>query len=231
MGRQPLIKICGVRDAETAAVAARCGADLVGLVFAPRSVRFLEESEAAAVIAALPPSVQPVGLFVDPDRDPDAVTELIERLGLPAVQLHGRAGRTARRLGPVEVWRAVPFELDRFEADVTEAEQWRAEGVAVRGLIVDTPDVTGIGGGTGRRLDAEALREILDHRPLTMPFLLAGGLNPRNVVGAIERVRPAGVDVSSGVESTRGVKDPDRIAEFCAAVRSISRDSDGPSAA
>ncbi|MDX1565435.1 MAG: hypothetical protein R3236_08525, partial [Phycisphaeraceae bacterium] len=122
MSDRLLIKICGVRDAETATAAARCGADRVGLVFVPKSVRFLEESEAPSVIAALPPSVKPVGLFVNPDDRLEEVGALVERLGLRAVQLHGRAGRTARRLESLELWRAVPFVPDRFEADVAEVE-------------------------------------------------------------------------------------------------------------
>ncbi len=219
MSDPPILKICGVRTVEAASAAAAGGADWVGLVFVPKSVRCVEASEAKAVLDALPESVGGVGLFMHPDDHLSQVCRQVERLGLTTVQLHGRAEQTARQLKGVGVWRAAAFDPTTFETSLAEARQWVDAGVAVRGLVVDTPDEKGIGGGTGKPFDWSALRQFLDRHPMPMPWLLAGGLNPENVAEALATVRPSGVDVSSGVESEPGRKDPDRIAAFCAAVR------------
>jgi phosphoribosylanthranilate isomerase len=220
MSERMTIKICGVRTTDIALAAVEAGADYVGLVFAPRSVRCIDEAAASQVISAMDGAATAVGLFVDPDDQLDDVMALVQRLSLPAVQLHGRADRIVDRLSGVHVFRAVAFS-DTWSQQMDEVDAWRERGVALAGLIVDTPDPSGVGGGTGQTLAWEPLSKALRDQPISGPVWLAGGLTPDNVVQAIAVVRPDGVDVSSGVESDRGVKDPLKIEAFCAAARSI----------
>jgi phosphoribosylanthranilate isomerase len=200
------IKICGVRDVETALIAAECGADAVGLVFAPSSVRRIDPGWAWEIACALPPFVAKVGLFVDAGAS--RYHEVMERCPCDYGQLHGSESvGEVRECGP-RVIKAVLFDAATIEA---EFEKWN--GVAeVEALLVD-----GGAGGEGRALDWAALarvREACEH-----PIILAGGLTAENVGEAIRVVRPWAVDVSSGVESSRGVKDAALIEAFCEAVR------------
>lgn len=204
------IKICGVRDPETALIAAECGADAVGLVFAEGSPRRVTPDEAWAVASVLPPFVMTVGLFVD--ADPSAIIEVGERCPFDYVQLHGSESESDARECGCRIIKAIRFEAATIEADFA---RWN-EVDEVRALLID-----GGAGGEGRTLDWEALarvKELCAH-----PIILAGGLKPENVAEAIRIVRPWGVDVSSGVERARGKKDPRLIAAFCEAVRAADR--------
>lgn len=215
------IKICGVRTPEVALAAARAGADWVGLVFVDRSPRQVTVAEARAVVRALPATVDPVGLFVDAPAE--RVREVAAAVGLRTVQLHGdETPEQVASLEGLRVLKAVAFNGG------ANLEWWR--GVAnVVGLLVDTPpvDAGALPGGSGRAFDWAALArwraQAGDDLP---PMFLAGGLTPANVAEAIATVRPYGVDVSSGVESARGVKDAALIEAFCAAVREADRMGD-----
>ena len=219
MTSSPRIKICGIRDPATARTAAEAGADAVGLVFAERSPRYLRFEEAAEVVAALPPFVEPVALYADVDLD--FVAEIVADLSTCTVQIHGDyAPDDLRTLEGLRVIRALPFRDDSAEDELRRwDEAYRGGEVPnLAGLLVDTPDPAKHG-GTGRAFDWAALRRTLDRVEPRVPIILAGGLNPENVGEAIRTVRPWAVDVSSGVEASRGVKDPQRIADFCRAVR------------
>jgi phosphoribosylanthranilate isomerase len=198
-GRPVRAKICGVTRVEDALLAARLGADAIGLNLWPRSKRCVSLDVAREIARALPPLVVPVGVFVNPSRA--EILAAVEGARLGAVQLHGdEAPRDARDL-PVPVWKAL-----RLAAPLPLA--WLDEWEGVQGFVLDAPD-PGYG-GSGRTCDWGVAREAAAR----VPCLLAGGLTPENVADAIRAVRPWGVDVASGVEASPGVKDPGKLAAF-----------------
>jgi phosphoribosylanthranilate isomerase len=210
------IKICGVRDVATARAAVEAGADAVGLVFVDGSPRQVTVEQAKQIVASLPAFVQAVGLFADAPAK--VIHETCDATGLHCVQLHGRERpELLRELRGLSVIKALPFEAASF-AEVFEP--WRAAAEQLAGIIWDTPP-RGPGdlrGGSGHTLDWAALSVAL--RGVESPVsILAGGLTPENVGQAIAVVQPFAVDVSSGVESSRGVKDAGKIRAFCEAVR------------
>lgn len=197
------VKVCGLGTADDVRVAVEAGADAVGFVIYPPSPRHLEPEAARELVAQVPPSVRSV-VVVAEHTAADAA-RITREIGADVLQLHGRYTAddfavAARE--PIRLWRATSLAHDpdlrvgRYGEDV---------------LLLDSPRA-----GSGETWDAEAL----DHRP-DGNWLLAGGLDPDNVGTAVRRVRPWGVDVSSGVESARGVKDHARIAAFVAAARSL----------
>ncbi|MEM6392578.1 MAG: phosphoribosylanthranilate isomerase [Planctomycetota bacterium] len=215
------IKICGLKDSASIDAAVFAGVDAVGLVFVAASPRAVDPERAAGLVSRLPAMVEPVGLFVD--EPVEAVAGLIERVGLRTVQLHGREGPGyVRRLKAgrpgLKVIKALSFEADEVGPTL---EVWRGEHQLVDALLWDAPPSGGLTGGTGHTLDWAALAALRDTGRLEglPPMILAGGLTPENVGDAVFRLRPYAVDVSSGVESERGVKDSEKIAAFCAAVR------------
>lgn len=227
MDQRVRIKICGVRTPEIAELAAAAGADAIGLVFAPRSPRCVSVEEAARVAAAIPAYMHRVGVLANPD-DRGVAEGGPERelagLGLSAFQLHGRAQHTLPRLRPMRVLRAFAFEPETIAHRLMAYAQLAGEMDHLAGLVLDAPDPSQIGGGTGRSFDWRALREALNEARPPGRIILAGGLTPENVSEAIRIVRPWAVDVSSGVESRRGIKEPGRIRAFCQAVQDCDRD-------
>lgn len=205
------IKICGLRTVDDALAAVDAGADAVGLVFVEASPRHVDLETAAAIVAALTPFVERVGLFVD--AAPDVVRRTAETFGLTTIQLHGNETRdTFRALYGYRLIKAIAFGVS--DPDDLSSLMHEPELSAV---LIDAPPRDGLTGGTGESLDWTALARFQPRD--TKPLILAGGLTPDNVGEAIRIVRPFAVDVSSGVESSRGVKDPGMIADFCAAVR------------
>lgn len=199
-----LIKICGITRAEDARVAVAAGAQAIGLIFWSKSPRFIDPYRARRIVATLPPFITPVGVFVDQPIDyVNAVASLV-RLG--AVQLHGDEDTEYAAAVSAPVIKALPLGH-------AEVHAW-PERVTI---LLDAPDPQRRG-GTGTAIDWTAAAAISARRPV----LLAGGLTPDNVAAAIARVRPFGVDVSSGVERAPGVKDHDRIKSFCEAVHATS---------
>ncbi|MBX0327281.1 phosphoribosylanthranilate isomerase [Oscillochloris sp. ZM17-4] len=204
-----IIKICGLRTAEHAIVAADAGADMIGLVFAP-SRRQVSVEQAVAIVAALrripPPHPKIVGLFVN--TPPAAVNATADAVGLDLVQLSGDES-LADAAG---VSRPI---LKSIRMDGSEREAaWVGAGVR---LLVDA-HVAGAYGGTGARADWAAAAELSRRAPI----MLAGGLDPASVAAAIAQVRPWGVDVSSGVEED-GDKSAAKIRAFIAAARGAAR--------
>ncbi len=219
-GVGPRVKICGMGRAEDVRAAADAGAAYVGLVLA-ESPRRLEPSDAAALArTAREAGVTPVGVVVD--REAGEVASLAERVGLAVVQLHGRESPEAcagLREDGREVWKAVrPRSREELEA---AADRY---GGAVDALLVEgwSPERAG---GTGTSFPHAWLEEAEVRRAVGR-LVLAGGLDPATVGEAVRRVGPDVVDVSSGVETSPGRKDPGRIRAFVAAVRSAG----GPSA-
>ncbi|MFN9993833.1 MAG: phosphoribosylanthranilate isomerase [Phycisphaerales bacterium] len=201
------IKICGITDEDTLAVAIEAGADAVGFVFVKDSPRYIDPSDADALISLLPPWVSAVGVFRDPDVD--EFCDIEEACPFLAMnQLHGDEDvRTVKSCGP-DVLKAIAFDPHTFS---TELDRWAVVD-EVAAILVD-----GVRAGSGEPIDWNALSPFLDTAP--RPIMLAGGLTPDNVAQAIGIVRPYAVDVSSGVERERGVKDPELIEAFCRAVR------------
>lgn len=199
------VKICGITRPEDAAAAAEAGADAMGLVFA-ESPRRVTLEQARAILAALPPFVTPVALFVN--ETAEQIRETCQALGVRTVQLHGdEPPEFARQLAGLCVIKA--FRIGG-EADLAPL----AAGYPALAYLLDSK-VAGRRGGTGVTLDwTLAARAASLGR-----IILAGGLTPDNVADAVRRVRPYGVDVSSGVECEPGRKDPAKVQAFVAAAR------------
>jgi phosphoribosylanthranilate isomerase len=200
------VKICGLTRAIDAQAAARAGADALGVILAPGHRRSLTLDEAADVLEAAPLGVERVGVFVDATLAD--VVDAVERLGLTEVQLHGAEDPAFCAAVPVRV---VKTFLVGEGFDPTLVEPYRG---VVEAVLLDTL-VAGASGGTGRTFDWAVARDV----PAVAPVYLAGGLTPESVGEAVQAVHPAGVDVSSGVEGSPGVKDARKMEEFVAAVR------------
>jgi phosphoribosylanthranilate isomerase len=209
----PGIKICGLTTPETVDAALRAGASHIGLVFFARSPRNVEIGLAARLAAQARGAAKVVGLFVDPPRDLlDAVRAQVT---LDVIQLHGaETPAVAARIGMhhgLEVWKAVPV---RRGEDLAMARKYVG---SVARVLYDAKAPTGDGlpGGNGLRFDWNLLAGYRH----ALPWVLAGGLDPRNVGEAVRVTGADLLDVSSGVESAPGVKDVDLIAAFCQAAR------------
>jgi phosphoribosylanthranilate isomerase len=196
-----LVKICGITRLEDAEAAVALGAGAIGFIFWPQSPRAIDPERARAIAAALPPFVTTIGVFVD--QAPALVNDVAARVGLGAVQLHG----DERVDVLVQIERPVvkAFAMGGSE----EPDAWPAR---VR-LLIDAHDPDRRG-GTGKTVDWGRAAAIAARRPV----LLAGGLNAANVGDAIRTVRPFGIDVSSGVELSPGVKDHARLRALFEAV-------------
>lgn len=204
------IKICGIREVAHAQVAAEAGADAIGLVFHPPSPRFVELSAAAAISRQLPPYVMAVGLFVDASEA--RIRETLAHVSLDLLQFQGDEPPEFCALFGKPFVRAVRM------AAGTDLVEYAGRFSRAKALLLDA-HVPGEPGGTGRSFDwAEIPRD------LPIPFILSGGLTAANVGRAVREVQPWAVDVSSGVEASRGVKDPARIVEF---IRSVQREDAG----
>lgn len=203
------IKICGLTRPDEAVCAAQAGADWLGLNFHPDSPRRIDEGTAAAIIAALPATSQAVGLFVN--SPPREVAGIAARLGLQIVQLHGdEPPEHLLELAQFQIIRA--FRLADLDSVVQmEAYLERADrlGRLPDAVLVDAY-AGALRGGTGQTIALD----VLNHLPRLSRLILAGGLTPENVAERVARVRPWMVDVSSGVESSPGRKDPQRVASF-----------------
>jgi phosphoribosylanthranilate isomerase len=199
------IKICGITRVEDARAAIAAGADAIGLVFYGPSARVVSIEQARAIVAAVPPFVSVVGLFVD--ESAETIRGVLNRVNLSLLQFHGSETPDQCRLYERPYLKAIHM---RDDVDLRNEEARFADAA---GLLLDafTQDRFG---GSGRTFDWSRVPA-----QRTKPIVLAGGLTPENVGEAIRRVRPAAVDVTSGVEAAKGVKDPAKIAAFVAAVR------------
>jgi phosphoribosylanthranilate isomerase len=190
-------------------MAADAGADAIGLVFYPPSPRAVEVDRAAAIVAALPPFVTPVALFVDPQ--PREVERVLAACPVALLQFHGDEPPSLCRAFGLPYVKAIRV---RPQVDLL---QWLAPYDDAAGWLFDAFH-EGVHGGTGRAFDWDLMP-----RTAARPLVLSGGLDPENVAAAVRRVRPWAVDVSSGVEAAKGVKDAARVARFIAGVRHADR--------
>ena len=201
------VKICGITHPREALAAARAGADAIGLVFHGPSPRAVSTAQAAEIVAALPAFVTTVGLFVDADAD--RIRHVLDCVPLDLLQMHGHENAALCRGFHRPYIKALHVGGG---ADV--AAQARGYPDAA-GILLDRYDKKHAGGG-GRTFSWA------DVPAIAQPLILAGGLNSANVAQAVAQVRPWALDVSSGVEKVRGVKDADMIADFVRAARAAT---------
>ena len=202
------VKICGITRNEDALACARMGADAIGLVFYPPSPRFITAPRAAEISRILPPFVTTVGLFVNPAVE--QVEEVLRETRLDLLQFHGDETPEFCASFGVPWLKAI-----RVKAGV-DLVQYALRYREAKGLLLDAY-VEGTPGGTGLSFDWSLIPA-----ELPLPIILSGGLAPANVAAAIRQVKPWAVDVSSGVEMAKGIKDGAKIAAFMEGVRSAS---------
>ncbi len=199
------VKICGITRIEDALAAARCGAHAVGLVFYRPSPRYVDPDRAGRIIHALPPFVTAVGLFVDAPAQ--EVRAVLAQAPISLLQFHGAESSAFCRQFGLPYIKAV-----RVRAGVNLL-QYAQDYYDAKALLLDA-FVDGAHGGTGATFDWSLVRD-----RLPLPIILSGGLTADNVAKAIRAVHPWAVDVSSGVEAEKGIKDPAKIAVFISGVR------------
>lgn len=210
------VKICGITTVEDALAVAEAGADAVGLNFYPASARWIDELTAAEIVAALPPGVCKIGLFVN--AGPAEICAVHDRLGLDMIQLHGdEPPEFLPQLGSRPIVRAFRCGEDGPQPALRYLDRCAQLGRAPEAVLMDAFR-PGHYGGTGATINWLTL---VDHHLHTSmpPLILAGGLRPETVAEAISVVHPAAVDTASGVEFSPGHKDPRKVAAFVAAAR------------
>jgi phosphoribosylanthranilate isomerase len=201
------IKICGITRREDALAAAHGGADAIGLVFYEHSPRHVSIKLAAQLAAVLPPFVSVVGLFVN--VEPTFVREVLVNVPLDLLQFHGDESPEYCAQFNKPYLKAI-----RVKAGV-DLLQCAARFHTAKGLLLDA-HVEGIVGGTGATFDWALIP-----KQLPLPVILSGGLDAKNVAVAMKQVRPYAVDISSGVEASKGIKDAAKIAAFINEVKNI----------
>lgn len=200
------IKICGITRVEDGRCAGALGADAIGLVFYPQSPRWVEPNQARAIVDALPAFVTVVGLFVD--AKPDFIRRVLSEVRIDALQFHGQEDPgTCAGFG-------LPYIKAVAMKPGVDLVAYRKRYAAARALLLDTFAVA-MPGGTGKVFDWTLIPASCRER-----VILAGGLTPENVAEAVSQVRPSAVDVSGGVESSKGQKDHSKLVAF---VRSVHR--------
>ena len=201
------VKICGITSVADGLVAAEAGADMIGLMFYEQSPRYITLAQAAEISRALPPFMMRVGVFVNPTEE--LVMRAIAECGLSLLQFHGDE--------PSEF--CTQFGLMNMKAirvkDAESIEQ--LANYQTDAFLLDAHAKSGLG-GTGEKFNWDLA---IEAQQFGKPIFLAGGLTPENVAEAIRQVRPYAVDVSSGVESAPGKKDPAKVAAFITAAKSV----------
>jgi phosphoribosylanthranilate isomerase len=198
------VKICGVTRPEDARLAAELGASAIGMVLWPDSPRYVDPAKAREIVASLPPFVTAVGVFVNQQDDAE---RLAREIGLTVVQFHGDEPPGSYRASPIRVIKAVTVR------DASAREE-AAMVPASATVLLDAHDRVKRG-GTGRIVDWSIAGMIARERPV----ILSGGLTAENVADAVAAVRPYAIDVSSGVESAAGRKDPAKLRALFAELR------------
>jgi len=215
MTQRTRIKICGITRSDDLQAAVTAGADAIGLVFYPQSPRYVTAEQAASLLSALPPFVSSVGLFVN--ATVEEVVATVRAAPVSLLQFHGDESMqqccAAAEAVNRPFLRAVRMKPDMTGADLLEYEHsYRASSKLFAGILLDA-FVEGYGGG-GKVFDWSLIPKELAPR-----VVLSGGLSVQNATEAVLQVRPHAVDVSSGVEQAKGIKDPAKIRDFVAAVR------------
>jgi len=198
------VKICGITRIEDALAAVNAGADAIGLVFYAQSPRCVTIEQAQKIVAAIPPFVSVVGLFINASKA--EIETVLSKVRLDILQFHGDETSSECEQIKLPYYKAI-----RVKAD-TNLLQCAVEFNSAKALLLDAHSESAFG-GTGQTFDWNLIP-----KSLTKPVILAGGLTAENVGSAIKRVQPYAVDVSGGVEKSKGVKDAAKIAAFMQAV-------------
>jgi phosphoribosylanthranilate isomerase len=205
------VKICGITNLADAQVAVEAGADAIGFILYEKSPRFVSLKTAAAISKQLPPFVMHVGVFVDAEAD--FVLRAISEAGLTMLQFHGdEPPDFCTQFGLISM---KAFRI-RDEKSLEKIPNYQTDA-----YLLDAFSSTALG-GTGEKFNWELA---IEAQKFGKPIFLAGGLTPENVAEAVKKVRPFGVDVSSGVEISRGKKDHTKVKKFIEAVRSQRADA------
>ncbi len=202
------VKICGITRAQDAADVAALGGDAIGLVFFPESPRAVTAAQAAEIVTGVPVFVTVVGLFVN--AAPAKIHAVLKKVRIDVLQFHGDESPEECRAYGRPYIKAIAMRKNR---DVHAYARGYADAV---GLLLDSYSEGSPGGGTGRVFDWSQVPANLGR-----PLILAGGLTPENIAEAIRQTRPYAVDVSGGVESTKGIKNAAKIAAFIRGVNSV----------
>jgi len=215
------IKICATTNLDDALASLAAGANALGFILTPSS-RQIAPAAAAKIIAALPPSVEKIGVVVN--ESPDALVKLANDLGLTGLQFHGdeppaQLPEFRRALGLRKIIKTL--QARELLADPALLEAYLAVGHAYDGILLDSGSPAARG-GTGQTFDWSAALHIVERIKQHKPVVIAGGLTPSNVADAIHFFDPCGVDVVSGVELSTGRKDPAKLRAFIAAARAAS---------
>jgi phosphoribosylanthranilate isomerase len=217
------IKICGITNLEDAQIAVEAGADALGFVFYEKSPRKVSPTAVRDIVAESPVSIDKVGVFVDAPAE--EMIDIVRRARLSSVQIHALQGlnlddivRLKEGCAGSKVIYARPGK-DLVDGGFFISEQARN---LLYALMFDSSSADRPG-GTGKRFDWENARPLVQAVSLTVPVIVAGGLNPDNIKEAIRLFQPYGVDVSSGVEAKPGKKDPGKVRAFIQAVREADK--------
>jgi phosphoribosylanthranilate isomerase len=201
------IKICGITREQDMHAVVNSGADAFGLVFYEKSPRHVGLQQAAQILRAVPPFITVVGLFVNPAAE--YVREVLEKVSLDVLQFHGEETPEFCAQFGKPYLKAVRVKVG------VDLIQYAARYAGAQGLLLDAY-IEGTHGGTGESFDWELIPQ-----DLPLPVILSGGLNAGNVAAAVKQVKPYAVDVSSGVEAAKGIKDVAKIAAFIKEVKNI----------
>jgi phosphoribosylanthranilate isomerase len=207
-----IVKVCGVRSADVAEAAIDAGADWLGLVLVPGSPRHVDDDAARAVLDAVRGRADLVGVMVDATAE--ECESAAQRYRLAAVQVHGQLSPAVAAITSVTVIRAINVT----DPHAAFTDDWWPDGLVL--LDAAPTEATALPGGTGQQVDDGVASAVARHRRM----ILAGGLSAANVGQAIAAVRPYGVDASSGLETSPGVKDPGRVRAYVVAARAASED-------
>ena len=199
------VKICGITNTEDANASIISGADAIGFVFVEQSPRFLSNEKAIEIVESLASVISIVGLFVNSSQK--HIKHVIENVPIDYLQFHGDESETECSLYNIPYIKSVPMK------DNVDLLDYIDSYTSAEAFLLDS-HTSGKLGGTGNVFDWDNIPKAID-----VPIILAGGLTSSNVKTAVEKIRPYGVDVSSGVEYEKGIKDPQKIYEFIKEVK------------
>ncbi len=207
------VKICGLTSVEDALAACRCGVDALGLVFYPPSSRHVSVERAAEIVQALPSFVTVTGLFLN--EEATVIDDILQRVPVSLLQFHGTES--------AEFCQSFnrPYIKSVAMKSVSDVHAYAAQFENARGFLLDS-NIAGGAGGSGELFDWSRVPN-----GFSAPLILAGGLDCNNIPDAVMHVKPDAVDVSSGVESSRGVKDIELMRKFIQSVRAADREIAG----
>jgi len=193
------VKICGITNLEDARAALEEGADALGFVFYPKSPRYIDYQKAADIVQTLPPFVITVGVFVNESKE--TILKGVKAASLSLVQLHGNESPEFCNSLGLRIIKAIRISVS---GDLDQIKNYSVQGILLDSFHED------LYGGTGRPFKWDILKGLAFKNPI----ILSGGLDPENVRDAVDRLSPYAVDVSSGVETSPGIKNREKMKRF-----------------